>query len=187
LANALFVLKLRERKATMEPLDARILALNATILYLNANPLFARLELTALLASLAHALNDVSQGAKPGLIFACKRRGGGRPRYLAKAVIRAQIVLIFEMLVRAGQDKQTASKWLASRLKKQHLLYGGRTIEAKQIVRWRSELNGKSLSGSDAAYRILKEGVDRGGWPVNPAEARNRAARLLKSPRFAGF
>jgi hypothetical protein len=186
--NSLFALEIGVKNGKVDRLDGGTEALYLVLRYFNSDPETVRLLLTKSLASIAHALHDTSQGAKPSLIFersATKNRGA--PARLAKAGLRAQVNLLFEMLIRAKIPRTDAAKWLAAELGKAGVLNSGKPIKAPQIDRWSRERDGKSLSGSDATYRKLAAGQERRGWPSQPQEARARVRRLIGTLRAAGF
>ena len=185
LTNSLFALEVFVKSKKMDRLEAGTAALHSVLTYLNSDPVSVRLGLTKLLASLAHALHDASQGAKPPLIFGRKTKGA--PTHLAKAGLRAQVNLMFKILTTAKVDPVEAGKWLAAELKKSRILENGKSIECRQIVRWSGEKDSKSLSGSDQVYRRLEADLNRRGWPADLEEARVRVRKLIRSLQWAGF
>jgi hypothetical protein len=196
LMNSLFALEVGVRTEHIDRLDAGVRATQSVLKYLNSDAFCVRLGLTKLLGSIMHALHDTSQGAKPPLFFNRKAKpAGGAPSYLAESGLRAQVVLMFRVLMHAKMKDSEANKWLATELNKSGVKQKktkkhpyGQPIEARQIIRWSGELGGKSISGSDATYRILESGyVARHGWPTHFEEARLRIRKLIHGLRAAGF
>jgi hypothetical protein len=188
LTNSLFTLEILFKSGKMDQLDAGTKALRSVITYLSADPVSVRLGLTGSLASIANALHDTSQGAKPSIIFRRKvNSSGGAPTRTAKAGLRAQVNLMFKMLTRAGTVPAEAGKWLATEMTEAGILENGKPIEPRQIVRWASEKGGKSLSGSDRIYRELEAGQNRRGWPTDLGQARVRVRQLIRALRASGF
>jgi len=188
LTNSLFALETLFKSGKIDQLDASTKALRSVLTYLNSDPVSVRLGLTRLLASTANALHDTSQGAKPSIIFNRKvMGGGGAPTHTTKAGLRAQVNLMFKIMTNANMAPAEAGKWLAAELRKAGVLENGKPIEPRQIVRWSSEMGGKSLSGSDQVYRRLEAVENRRGWPGDLAKARISVRNLIRALQVAGF
>jgi hypothetical protein len=187
LTNALFALEIGVKNGKIKHFTAMIEELYLVLRYLNSNPLFVQLQLTKSLNSLAHALHDTSRGAKPPLIFKHRRGRSGAPTELSNAGVRAQINLMFKMLTTAEIKSADAAKWLASELKTAPGLHFRKAVTCTQIERWAREIGGKSLSGSDEIYHKLAAGLDRRGWSTDPAEARSRVRKYIRSLEASGF
>jgi hypothetical protein len=188
LTNSLFTLEKLVKSGKIDQLGAGTKALRSVLTYLNSDPVSARLGLTRLLASIANALHDTSQGAKPSIIFGRKAKGrGGAPTHTAKAALRAQVNLMFKILTNAGAAPAEAGKWLAAQLRNGGVGENGKPIECRQIVRWNGERGGKSLGGSDRVYRRLETVENRRGWPADLEQARNRVRNLIRAVQAAGF
>jgi hypothetical protein len=188
LTNSLATIEILFKSGKMDQLEAGTKALFWVLAYLNSDPVSVRLGLTRLLASIAHALHDTSRGAKPSIIFARKAKGsGGAPTHTAKAGLRAQVNLMFKILTKAGTPPAEAGKWLAAELRKEGVLENGKPIERRQILRWSSEMGGKSLSSSDRVYRLLQAVETRRGWPGDLEKARIRVRNRIGALQAAGF
>jgi hypothetical protein len=188
LTNSLFTHETLFKSGQVDQLDAGTGALRSVLTYLNSDPVSARLGLTRLLASMANALHETSRGAKPSIIFDRRVKGrGGAPTHTTKAGLRAQVNLMFKILTNAGTAPAEASNWLAAQLRKAGVLEKGKSIERRQIVRWRSEMDGKSLSGSDQVYRRVEAVEKRRGWPEDPEKAQSRVRDLIRALQAAGF
>ena len=195
LTNSLFAVEVGVKNKALDELDGAFHALKSIVQYLNSNSTFRKLDLARMLARTLHALNDTSQGAKPPLFFGRPKCNGGAPTHLAESDLRAQVILMFRLLLMGGVDECEASTRLAAELKKTGIFQKktiaipeGQPIEPHQIVRWNAELGGKSLSGCDVAYAILeKNEVARHGWPKDPVEARDRLPRLIHGLLKFGF
>jgi hypothetical protein len=196
LMNSLFALEVGIRNQKIDRLDAGFVAMKSVISYLNSDPLCVRLGLTRLLGSVVQGVHDTSQGAKPPLFFDRKVRSkGGPPTHTVEGVLRAQLVLMLRVLTHGGMTGNEAGTWIASALKKASIRQKktfdrpeGQEIEGRQIVRWSTELGGKSISGSDAVYRHLEaEEIARHGWPTNSNQARQRVRIMLRGLLAVGF
>jgi hypothetical protein len=165
-------------------LRAAEVALQDLVFYLDSDRLLARLALTKNLKALLSALHDIRRGKKPSRIFKAAR--GGVPTQLSKAALRGQSILMLEMLENI-LGRTEASKWLASRLKEAGVKEDGKAITPSMIQRWRSEKGGKSLSGSDQAYDILRDRLEQVGWPANAKEAKIRVDAHIWALVAAGY
>jgi hypothetical protein len=174
LIDTLILLKDEVDNGADEP-RATQMALTAVFRYLNADPLCAKLFLTRLLSIALRELHDLHRR---------ERAHGTKPTELAHGAFRAQINLMFEVLLRGGEAKAEASEWLAGELR--DFTEAGEPITAAQIIRWHSEIKGKSLSGSDRAYERLKQKYE-GRWPTSIEEARFSIQALICSLRETGF
>ena len=195
------LLDLQRRDPPLHPLSASFEALNAVLAFLYPDPRLFESEATKPLGRLLLALADRSRGAKPKLFFDAPDRmgSGGPPSYTSAVILRAIINVSFSILRKAGVSQQEASGWLASRLKRSGIKQpSGRAIDARTIVRWRSELRGKSLKGSDEAFAKFVAGVPRslleaypnlqsGAAPLTPQEAKSAAEVFMKLLKIAGF
>jgi hypothetical protein len=101
--------------------------------------------------------------------------------------MRAQIVLALEILLRARIAKQEAAKWLADELQRCGIKVKDKPILQQQILRWRDEKGGKSISGFDRCYRTLEAAVALGGWPAEPSTAKQYATDLIQVLKNKGF
>jgi hypothetical protein len=173
-----------EKALETDRLNASRLALIEILRFLNSDSK-AR-KATRSLGTLLSAVHDVCQGARPSLLFDHSAHSGP-PTHRAAAVQRAQIVMAFECLVKSGEDKQSASEWIARKLTALRVLAKGKTVGAKEVLRWHYEGGAKSLSGYDKAYKILRSAEECRGWPSTPASGRNRAEALLKNLKASGF
>jgi hypothetical protein len=188
LTDSLFAVEVGVENEALDELDGAFHALQSVVQYLNSDLVCRQLGLTKMLARTVHALNDTSRGAKPPLFFGRPKRTSGAPNYLAESVLRAQVILMFRLLLKGGVEECEASKRLSAELKKGGIIQkktitspDGQPIAPHQIARWNAELGGKSLSGCDGAYAILeKNEVARRGWPKDPEQARKRVARLIQ-------
>jgi hypothetical protein len=188
LISSLSALKFFQQAGEVDQLGAGIKALGLVIQYLNSNRLVGGLGLTRPLAQLAVALHDVGRGAKPALIFGrAPKVGRGVPTLTSKAGLRAQVNLMFDYVANGGLVREEAAKELAGTLKRTGIKENGKAITPKRILRWRQEIGGKSLSGSDRVYARLKAGAERRGWPKDLVSARRRVQRLIRALRAAGF
>jgi hypothetical protein len=195
LMNSLLAVKAGVRNKIVDPLNAAFQAVRSVVLFLNSDPSCRKIGLTRELAILVWALNDASQGAKPPLFFNRAKIASGPPTRLAESVLRAQVVLMFRMLLNAGITELEASRWLAAELKDLGVMHkktirqpDGQLIKPRQIVRWSSEVRGQSLSGSDEAYlRLERDELRRHDWPTQPNQARRRVRGLLHSLVAMGF
>ena len=170
-------------------LEAAYKALVLVIKFLQADPRINQRGSQGPLFELCCALQDLSQGAKPPLFFEYKRDSDqGAPTHLSAAVGRAQIVLALEILLRADIEKHEAAKWLADKLHRSGIRANDKSVQHKQVLRWRAEKGGKSVSGFDRCYRTLEAAeVASRGWPADPSAARQRAAELIQALKKMGF
>jgi hypothetical protein len=166
-------------------LSLAVSALTSILEYLYADPMVFRLHLTAILGLLRSALHDTCNGARPKLLF----EQGRSPTHLTRAVLRAQIVLMFRILTRdTGDDPIAASRWLGSRLVEAGICDRGKPIEPAQIRRWNGEKGGKSISGSDQAYEVIeRKFLKRRKWPTGLAVARRLVCDLISKTKATGF
>jgi hypothetical protein len=195
------LLDLQRRDPPLHPLSASFEALNAVLAFLYPDPRLFESEATKPLGRLLLALADRSRGAKPKLFFDAPDRmgSGGPPSYTSAVILRAIINVSFSILRKAGVSQQEASGWLASRLKRSGIKQpSGRAIDARTIVRWRGELGGKSLKGSDEEFVKFVTGVPRSlleaypnlqssDAPLTPQDAKTAAEEFIKLLRIAGF
>jgi hypothetical protein len=194
------LLDLQVRESSLDALTASFEALSAVLRFLNTDVRLVQTGATKVLARLELALLDRSRGAKPKLFFDVPNRMGARgaPSYTSSAILRAIVNAGFLSLCGAGVSKLEAGRWLAARLKHAGLKQpSGRVIGARAIARWRAELGGKSLKGSDETFAMFvlaqqptlqaespKEHPD---VPLTAQQARSFAAVLIKSLKIAGF
>lgn len=188
LVTRLIAIEVMVGKKEVEQLDACFFATGAVIEFLQMDAVAFRQGAARSLNVLMHALNDRIQGAKPALLYGLRpAAGAGAPRNLAAAVKRAQIILALDLLLVGGIPRQEASKWLASELESHAITLHKKPISAAVILRWRNERGGKSQSGSDRAYKILRAKRELRGMPENPEQARANARALILSLRSMGF
>ena len=95
-------------------------------------------------------------------------------------------------------SSKEASKWLTAEFKHAGIKQpNGRPINARAIARWRAELVGKSLKGSDEAFALLVLGtparlkkkypLEQSDLPHTPQRAKSVAAVFIKLLKIAGF
>ena len=193
-----------ERRASTSELDhlaASFEALNAVITYLGADPRIVERGATRSLGRLRFALHDRMLGAKPKLFFEPPDRKGaqGAPSYTSAVVLRPLVISAFLSLRNGGLSKEEASRWLAAELKESGVIQpNGRAVNARTIVRWHTELGGKSPKGSDWVFGEFIKGAQRAlekaGYqhtqanaPFGSSEAEIVAQCLIKLLRAAGF
>ena len=102
---------------TLDQLVAGEKALAAVLTFLNSDPRIVLRGSNRSLSMVLRALNDILGGGRPSLLFERPSKGGA-PTDQAETVMRAQIVLALEMLLKAGVDKPEAGAWVAGQLQK---------------------------------------------------------------------
>ena len=141
---------------------------------------------------LARALNDLSEGAKPELFVFDKNKqyktgqGGG----LSEAVIRARIVMSYEILRNAGTRAIEAGTFVAKELKRCGVKNAkgfrdskGAPISARLVRRWAYEKSANSdklISGFNTSYERQEKRMPRSDWPTDADQARRLAAHLIE-------
>jgi hypothetical protein len=166
---------------TLDQLEAGKMALVAVLTFLNSDPEIVLKGSNRSLSIVLRTLNDVLGGGRPALLFERPSKGGA-PNYQSDTVLRAQIVLALELLLKAGLSRDEAGAWVARQLEKSKIRRAkGKhgSITAKEILRWRSEKGGKAPSGFDAAFTKLERRISRHDWPNEPKTAKQRAAALI--------
>ena len=173
-------------------LHEAIEALSVVIAFLTANHDVHQNRLALPLEKLFLALCDVLNGGKPAMLDV---RKAGKPRRDTEAVKRAELIIMLEMLRDARVEKPAA--WLAANLKaagvedtseekgeRKEDRIKGKTITPAKLERWRSEIYGKSLKGTDEAYECLLRRDKKWGKRLSPGHAkfivRNRIWSLLE-------
>ncbi len=189
LVNVLAAIK---QKRTQDELDACILALKAIWEYLERDPISRKFGFTRPIALTINALVDRRNGGNPPLLFKAQPKSG-HPISLSEAALRAQVILMFEMLTEAGVSPEEASRWLSKKLRNARIMQKktlanpqGEQIEAHQIRRWRGEKGGKSLKGTDASYAVLAS-KKRDRWPGSRKEAEARVQAMIHVLWTNGF
>jgi hypothetical protein len=184
--------------AEIDPLTSSIQALEAILAFLCVDTRIIGGEGTRSLGRLLLALHDRVQGAKPKLFFQTPDRKGrkGAPSYTSAIFLRSVVNYAFIPLLKSGLSNEEASEWLAAELKQSGINQpNGRAVDARTIVRWRAELGGKSLTGSDRFFGEFVQGAQRtlheaGFKPDEPLDARRAkvAAQVsVKLLKAAGF
>jgi hypothetical protein len=198
------LLDLQRRQPSVDHLTASLEALDAVLNFLIAEPRFvfteSQSEALTPLCRLYFALMDRAAGAKPKLFFDPPIRfsKGGAPSYTSAVLLRAIVNTALLGLCKSGISQQNASKWLAAELKHAGIRHNGRLIEARTLTRWRSELGGKSLKGSDQAFTMFVRGslqkfleqnpqVQSDDTAPDPQGAKMAATGLVKLLKFSGF
>src|SRR5262249_18714754 len=152
------------------------------------------------LSRLQLAVNDRIAGAKPTLFFDRPERKGtrGAPSHTSAIVLRALVVAAFLALRAGGWSEEEAGDLLEAELKRSGIKQSsGRAISARAIVRWREELGGKSVKGSDQVFGMLVHGMQfkmqemgqqlaHSDTPVDRPRARAVSQFLVKCMRIAG-
>jgi hypothetical protein len=193
------LLELQRREPPLDYLGASFETLAAVCRFLNADARLVESEATRPLMRLQLALHDRRQGAKPSLFFHAPERLGakGAPSYTSAVILRTMVNLAFLSLCEASWSQQEASRWLAAELEKASIRQpNGHFIDARAIVRWRAELGGKSLKGSDQAFAMFVLGAPLGvqeknlrdsDTPLTSSQAKSIAAVFIKLLKIVGF
>ena len=187
LTDALLLVQERFEANQLSDLAACQVALTCVISFLLRDETAAKRGAVRRLSALHHALNDRIKGAKPALLFATPTCGGA-PAHQSEGARRAQFILALEVLFRSGVPKETAAHWLSDEMRKRNICDSkGGNVSERVLLRWRSELGAKSLSGSDAAFRILSRPLEKSGWPSTQTDGYRKAASLLDSLAMLNF
>ena len=198
------LLDLQRRQPLVDHLTASLEALGAVLSFLIAEPRFvfteSQSEALRPLWRLYLALMDRTAGAKPKLFFDPPVRSskGGAPSYTSAVPLRAIVNTALLGLCESGISQQSATKWLAAELKHAGIRHNGRLIDARTLTRWRSELGGKSLKGSDQAFAMFVHGslqkfreqnpqAQSDNAAPDPRGAKLAAAGLIKLLKFSSF
>jgi len=188
LMDALLTVQARFDARELSQLAACQVALTCVISFLLRDKAASKKGAVRLLSTLQHALHDRINGAKPALLFATPAQKNGAPSHQSDAVRRAQFIFALEVLCKSGLPKKIAAHWLADEMRKRSICdTKGRTITKTVLLRWHSERNAKSLSGSDDAFRLLSRKLREKGWPRTEAEGYRTAASLLDALATVGF
>jgi len=193
------LLDLQLHGSSFDALSESFEALTAVLRFLNADIRLVESGATNVLGRLQLALLDRSRGAKPKLFFDPPDRMGakGAPSYTSSVILRSIANVAFLILCEADISPEEASKWLAAEFKHAGIKQpSGRAIGARAITRWRTELGGKSLKGSDEAFamfvlgtpaRLEKYPLEQSDVPHTPQQAKLVAAVFIKLLKLAGF
>jgi hypothetical protein len=189
LVSQLAMIKEAADREQIDRLEAGRVALVEVLRFLQGDPRVVRLGFNRSLVEVMRAVHDLSQGAKPPLFFKRKRDGTkGAPTHLAAAASRAQMVLVLEILLKAGIAKPEAGKWVADELHRRGVTdANGKRVQPKVLLRWHAERGGKSISGFDLVFQKLEATEIRRGWPTEANAARRRAAKLIHGLQLWGF
>ena len=134
--------------------------------FLDADIIIQGCGLTRPLGVLAAALRDLGQGARPALFFDRPRRGPGRPKDVSFEAARGAIAAAVSVLIEAGEARDTAGQFVADQLRKGKVKRpGGKTILARQVLRWRDEIGS---TASDLAGRTFRDA--RAKYATIPSE-----------------
>jgi hypothetical protein len=201
LINNLLDVQQRASASNIDALTASFEALGAVLTFLNKDSRIFDSEATSQLSRLMIAVHDRAQGAKPKLFFDPPDRKGakGAPSYTSAIILRALVTAAFVTLCEVGMSKEEASRWLAAELKRSGINQpNGHAPGARAIARWRAELGGKSLKGSDQVFGMFVHGAQRAmleagqqqlhiDAPLDRLGAQAISKLLIKLLRIAGF
>jgi hypothetical protein len=195
LIEQLSELERRASSAEIDALTASYYALYKVIYFLQADARVLERQATRPLWSLVFAIHDLTQGARPKLLFGPRDRKGakGAPSYTSAIVLRALVNLAFKPLLKGGMPKEEAGHWLAAELKHSGIRQrNGKEITASQIIRWRAEFGAKSLQGSDEVLAMFFHEARRtldvsDGGSIDRPQAQLAARLAIRMLRIDGF
>lgn len=106
------------------------------------------------LESLARTLRDLGQGGKPALLFNRPKKGPGRPKDASFEVVRGTVAAIVAKLIEWGERREAVGAFVAAELRTLGVTSPtGKSIQAKQVLRWRDEMGGSTAVLAENTYR----------------------------------
>jgi hypothetical protein len=196
----------QSRRDGDDDLAVSLTCLVEVVRFLDADKYIVENGLSGPLAALGLALHDWSQGARHPVFD--RPRKGGRPQNVSFAAQQAILAAAVTILIKAGESRPSAAKFVAAELRKNGMnAPGGKPISSDQILGWRdriarrappltkriyksvltgaSALPRDSIGDRDHAREVVIEMVL--GLPAKGYVSRGKepaTADLLKPPRF---
>jgi hypothetical protein len=170
------LLDLQQREPSPDPLAAASEALIAVLRFLAADPRLRGTTASRPLWQLFFAILDRQQGAKPELFFDLPDRRG-RPIRASAIMFKEYANYALSILLAAGLDRDRASSWIATELKRAGVKYpgDGQFVDARTIARWGYELGPKSETVAEISRATVKNlAIDGTLDAPTPTSAANR-------------
>jgi hypothetical protein len=167
LVASLLAIEQRVSESKLDHLSASFEALSAVIGFLNADPMVVKAEATRALFRLYFAIYDLQRGANPKLLCEPTFHDGreehvGAPTLTSVVLVRAHVAAAVLLLCESGMSRNDAARWLTAELDRSKIRQpNGKPINARLVLRWRDELNGKAPKGSDQVFRLIVDGMRR--------------------------